>query len=936
MTADASLQSPLPSAATRFGIPIGRILAAALVVAAILCGVAFACFSAFICIVPYDDEGVVLLFVQHMLDGHAIYDRVNCLYGPFYMFARWLVFGVLHAPVGNDALRAQALVTWLVTTALLAMTAWRLARRFAWRAGLSALVWILAICQLFVLSREPGHPQEVVVLLLAAALLVAATMTERRNLALLLLGGLGVATALTKVNVGVFYLLGLALALLSLTPRSSRLWWLLRCAAACAAAVLPVILMRSRFGDDYGGFCFLVTCSLVPSLAFASFRVPSGTVGLKEILWCALGGLLVAGPLLAFAVWQGNTLAGTANAIFFRTYRNFASAPVGTPLPVTTFGLVWMCAATVLGLVALGRRQTWSLLLITLRIVVCVMVFLIAASRNHEVFLPLSLGLPLVWLLLVPPAAREFDERAWFFRLFLCFTACLQPLQIFPVTGSQVLIGSFVLPIVAVVLALDAYEEVRELAVRQPNLFESIAPTLKRMAVIAVAIASMRTRPYALFGAQWTLLSVTSVWALLTALVGCWGLQFAPGSRKFLLPLKVILCSWIVAGMLTAPPWDMTWLRLTLPLCWLILIPAPGHSSGGATDYIRLGLVAGACLELLGLLPVVHLAGRPFHFAIFLMAGIALALLADVGRALGVFRPMQTGVGAVPARANIVLLAVAFLIGLVSMLDAEEEYRALTPVDLAGCHWTRMQERDAAYCTFLATNVRHSADCVFARFGLESLHFWAEQRPASDVVPISNLWAQMDPADDERLLRAHRDCLRMLFIDNPNPWNPVPPKMKFLDFIADHFKLLGRLGGTRLLVRNERSDLALFDCAFQRHSAPSSETRAPLTLRLPAGRDLRGVAGIELLDLNQQPGRQRLASTSVDSASQLTLLDGSKPRSISAASPIDLHTTDALQIAIPKDLSLRDAEFPALRFVDASGRRLLTLPVVIDVDASVR
>lgn len=89
MTAHASLQPPFPSTATRSGIPISRFLTAALVLGAVLGGVSFACFSAFICIVPYDDEGVVLLFVQHMLDGHAIYDRVNCLYGPFYLFVAW-------------------------------------------------------------------------------------------------------------------------------------------------------------------------------------------------------------------------------------------------------------------------------------------------------------------------------------------------------------------------------------------------------------------------------------------------------------------------------------------------------------------------------------------------------------------------------------------------------------------------------------------------------------------------------------------------------------------------------------------------------------------------------------------------------------------------------------------------------------------------------
>jgi len=642
--------------------------------------------------------------------------------------------------------------------------------------------------------------------------------------------------------------------------------------------------------------------------------------------------------MVGFALWQGNTLAGMSNALFLRTYRNFASAPVGTPLPVSTFGLVWVSAATVLGFAALGRTPSWTLLLAPLRIVACVMVFLIAASRNHEVFLPLSLGLPLVWLLLVPPAGRDLDERTWFFRLFLCFTACLQPLQIFPVTGSQVLIGSLVLPIVAVVLALDVYQEVRDLAARQPNLFESVAPALKRAAVIAVAVASMRTRTYEIFGVEWTLLSVTSLWALLIAGAGCLALQFEPSTRKFLVPLKVILCGWIVAGMLTAPPWDMTWLRLTLPLCWLILIQSPSQAAGGAADYARLGLVVGACLELLHLLPVVHLAGRPFHFAVFLMVGIALALLADMGGELGLFHRLRAGVGALPAKANAVLLAAALLIGLVSMIDAEEEYRSLIPLDLPGCHWTRMPERDAVYCTFLATNVRRSSDCVFARFGLESLHFWAQQRPASDVVPISNLWAQMDPVDDERLLQAHRDCPRLLFIDNPNPWNPVPPKMKFLDFISAQFQLLGRVGPTRLLVRKNRADLALYDCAFQRRAAGDAAPVPTLFLRLPAAPKLQEVAAVELVDLARNPGAQVLKSTAGPESGCLKLIDNADHLLLPAATgPIDIGGTDqSLRIVLPPKTDLSAIDFPSLRFLDALGRRTLTLPVVVDAAEAVR
>jgi hypothetical protein len=642
--------------------------------------------------------------------------------------------------------------------------------------------------------------------------------------------------------------------------------------------------------------------------------------------------------MVGFAVWQGNTLGGMVNALVFRTWSNFASAPIGTPMPIILPGLVWAVGVAAIGLATLGASRSWSRLLSPLRLIACVMVFLIAASRNHEVFLPFSFALPLVWLVMVPPTGREPTEADWFFRAFLAFTTVLQPLQIFPVTGSQVLIGTLALLVVAVVLALDAYREIRDLAAAQPRFFAERAPALKRLLLIAIAIASMRPRAYEILGSLWTLPSATSVYALFAAALGLIVLRFEPSIRKFLWPLKLIVCGWILVGLVTSPPWDMTWLRLALPLCWLIWIDSPGPTTGVAATYVRLSLVAGACLELLNLLPVVHLVGRPFHFAVLLMLVIGVVLFLDAGRDLGLIGRVRAGGWALGATANLVLLLVALLLGLVAMVDAEEGYRMLTALDLPGCRWTRMPEREAALCTFLASNVQKSSDCAFARFGLESLHFWAEQRPASDVVPISNLWAQMDRISDERLLEAHRNRLRMLFIDNPNPWNPVPPKMKFLDFISTHFKLLARVGPTRLLVRKERKDLDLYDCAFQRRGAPGGAPDRKLMVRLPAAHETKAVATIELVDLNEEPANKFLTSTAADPDRRLMLNDGAGCRLLpSETGSLDLSDVDSSRyVSLPEGINLATAGFPALRFLAPDGRRLLTLPVVIDADDGVR
>ena len=240
-------------------------------------------------------------------------------------------------------------------------------------------------------------------------------------------------------------------------------------------------------------------------------EVGNGTYRLQDLLWCGLGAGLVVIPMLAFTVWQGNTLRGMVDAIFLRTYPQFRQPPVGVPLFVSGLGVAWSTLAAALAITSLARTPIRVRILWPLRLLVCTAAFSLATTRGHNVITPIVCVLPLLWLLLVPPAGRRPSEREWFLRLFLAFTACLQPLQIFPVTGSQKLIGTLVMPIVAVVLALDLCEDVRDVASQQPLFFASRAAALKRLALIAIAIVSLRPRSYQVLGGDWTLPSATSV-----------------------------------------------------------------------------------------------------------------------------------------------------------------------------------------------------------------------------------------------------------------------------------------------------------------------------------------------------------------------------------------------------------------------------------------
>jgi hypothetical protein len=226
-----------------------------------------------------------------------------------------------------------------------------------------------------------------------------------------------------------------------------------------------------------------------------------------------------------------------------------------------------------------------------------------------------------------------------------------------------------------------------------------------------------------------------------------------------------------------------------------------------------------------------------------------------------------------------------------------------------------------------------------------SLHFWANRPPASEIV-LGNEWDVLDEPVNEALLTAHRDRPRMMFIDNPTPWYLDSHKLEFskfaaglrthafLDFIGEHFKQLARVANCRLLVRKERTDLELRDCAYADGTDPKHKGQSLLRLELPEKPPLADAAALELVDLESG---DTLASTKPGGPLQSLLLfnDSFAPGQTVGAI---LEGCRGLArggdgrpfVAYPTAIHLGDVPFPAVRFLDQEGKRLLTLPVAVD------
>lgn len=497
-------------------VVIRRIALAAALLGVFAAGLAFDFFTLFGRFRFWDDEGKLLLDTKFLLEGHRLYDQLNFIYGPSYLLGRWVIFASLGVPLNNDGVRAVTLVTWGLTALVLAATAWRLARGTGWAWGLAAIVWILGSFHLFVLSNEPGHPQELVALLLAGAFWVAATLLGRRTgAALLLLGAIAGSLILTKINVGVLFGLALGISLVSLGPRPSVLWALLRGAGSLAILALPTILMKSRLLDGYGPFCFMISAALLPCCLFVLVGVQPRALGFRQLLLCGLGAALALCATVGFALAHGNTLGGMINALITQPMHGFAVVKYGWALPLPPTTVYWSVSGAAMGLATVLNTQRLGRFLWPLRACVCVMISSGLVYLDSPDSLATWVTLPLVWLLVVPPAGCQPPLKGWFFRLLLAFTTCLQPIQIFPFPGSQIRIGTMSTLLVGVVLLTDLYHELRgrgfidDLRDRLSELdwnliLATVALLVGCQAVFVAGSTYQRNVPLDLPGCRWT------------------------------------------------------------------------------------------------------------------------------------------------------------------------------------------------------------------------------------------------------------------------------------------------------------------------------------------------------------------------------------------------------------------------------------------------
>jgi hypothetical protein len=421
-------------------------LRAVIATAAVLAGLSYAHHLLGTVYRPYDDEGNLLLSIDHYLKGGPLYTEVFSQYGPFYFYAQGALLRLLHLPLNHDTNRLTTLIWWQLSALSGGFFIYKVSKDIVLASAMA-----LACAKLgAALANEPGHPQQITLAVLMLAC-CASQLRERRPLGLLLMGAMAAALFFTKINVGIFCFAALACVLSCSFPsgrlRTISVGLLLAYAVGC-----PFLLMGLNLQGWAGRYCLIAMLCGVTTVLAGSLAMPPSPQPMRNVLYAVAGGVSGAVLIVIGTMLQGMSLTTLLEGV--------VRAPLKHP---KVFSLpMWISNEQILssillsvGMVALylyrDRWRTHADWVDALRCVVgfCVIPMLAVLPRGIVWILPL---LPLG---MMPVKGKAWSPSDCYPRLFVSILAATQFLQGYPVAGTQISIAAMPLLIWAGICVHD-------------------------------------------------------------------------------------------------------------------------------------------------------------------------------------------------------------------------------------------------------------------------------------------------------------------------------------------------------------------------------------------------------------------------------------------------------------------------------------------------
>jgi hypothetical protein len=428
--------------------------------AAVTWGFLFARYTLATLFHAYDDEGYFLLALARYFRPGPLDPATYSHYGPFYYYVQQACFRLLGLPVTHDAGRLVTLLCWMVSALLGGAFVYRMSKSLL--LGTAATLACIGVAS--VLAHEPGHPQQVILVLLTLASCLSLWVgMPRGGAALFFLGAVGAALLFTKINVGAFYLAGLAHALFCVLPAGR-----LRSAGTASllgyAILAPPMVAHSHLLTGAGAYCAVASLCAAVTFAWGAQVKPARSLNVRQVWLAAAGAVAGAMFIVLGTICQGITLTALVDGVLLQP----AKHPAASWFVGFRLGLPWFLAtaAVLCGIVCLGwfgeRLAPFRLWLGALRCGVGLGVILLLVRTD------LAFAVPFLPLGVIPITRRAWQFAEWFPRLFIADLAATQFLQTYPVAGSQMGIASVPVLLWAFVCFTDGVDELDGFA-RRPS-----------------------------------------------------------------------------------------------------------------------------------------------------------------------------------------------------------------------------------------------------------------------------------------------------------------------------------------------------------------------------------------------------------------------------------------------------------------------------------
>ena len=387
-------------------------------------------------VATYDDEGYFLVTVRQFLHHGSLYvHTLGTSYGPFY----WSFIGLIYRLTDqNPTLVSGRLVVLAFTTlssGIFAAAVWRVTRNLLF----STLCQVATFCSLILVAGiEPISPGSTIVLLLSILVYALASYSVKQRNSLLVIAGMATgALTMTKINIGIFAVVGLAVALVvgnSTYPR----WF--RSIIGAGAVLLPFVLMFQRISESgIATFAFLVGVSMLGTCVVMS--VDAISLAPRSLIAAVSGFGAVVFVSLLWPLLSGTSPGALFTAVFVQPLKQ---VNILTVLPVV--GIQWFAILiTALVVIAVSARRIGVDQLLPpkspiryLALAAAAVFVLGLGIDTFQVLGTFGAWLPAIVLLPALALIADVPPRIRLALRLIVPIAILQVLHAYPVAGSQV------------------------------------------------------------------------------------------------------------------------------------------------------------------------------------------------------------------------------------------------------------------------------------------------------------------------------------------------------------------------------------------------------------------------------------------------------------------------------------------------------------------